>query len=172
MGTEEELAREQVVELLKFYKNERENLIPILQEIQAKLGYLPQEAMEEVAHFINIPAGSVYGVATFYNQFRFIPPGKHPVKVCMGTACHIRGGRIVLESWERKLGIKEKEVTPDREFSLDRVACVGCCTLAPVMLVDETVYGKVMPTKIDGILLGFELAREKTGAKKEDEHSK
>ena len=170
MGTEEELAREQVVELLKFYKNERENLIPILQEIQAKLGYLPQEAMEEVAHFINIPAGSVYGVATFYNQFRFIPPGKHPVKVCMGTACHIRGGRIVLESWERKLGIKEKEVTPDREFSLDRVACVGCCTLAPVMLVDETVYGKVMPTKIDGILLGFELAREKTGAKKEDEH--
>ena len=172
MLNDDHLERERVVEILQTFSNERENLIPVLQKIQVKLGYLPREAIEEVADFIDIPESQVYGVATFYNQFRFIPPGKHPVKVCMGTACHIRGGKIVLDCWERRLGIKEGEVTADREFSIDRVACVGCCTLAPVMLVDEAVYGKVMPTKIDGILMGFELEKEEAGVTKEDESLK
>lgn len=169
MSNEEEIAREQVVELLKTYENERDSLIPILQEIQLRLGYLPLEDMQEVARFMGISESSVYGVATFYNQFRFIPPGKHQVKVCLGTACHIKGGRVVLESWERRLDIKEGEVTLDREFSLDRVACVGCCALAPVMIVDEVVHGKVMPTKIDGILSGFDLEKEKAVKKGENE---
>ena len=103
----------------------------------------------------------VFGVATFYNQFRLSPPGKHPIKVCLGTACHMKGGRIILEAWQRRLSIKVGEVTPDREFSLERVACVGCCAMAPVTVVEENVEGKVSPTRVDGILLSFELEREK-----------
>jgi len=166
---DDQSAKDKVAGLLKFHDNKQESLIPILQKIQVEFGYLPREAIDAVADHIDVPESQVYGVATFYNQFRFIPPGKHPVKVCMGTACHIRGGKIILDCWERRLNIKEGEVTEDREFSLDRVACVGCCTLAPVMLVNDTVYGKVMPTKIDGLLMGFELEKKEAGAKKEDE---
>lgn len=136
------------------------NLIPILQRVQGELGYVPPEAMEEVAGHLNLPAIDVYGVVTFYNQFRLTPPGKHQVKVCMGTACHMKGGNIILESWERRLKIKVGETTEDREFSLERVACVGCCTMAPVALVDEEVHGRFTPTKVDGLLFTYQLEKE------------
>lgn len=144
------------------FDRDKGNLIPILQRIQGELGYIPLEAMEVVAKHLNIPAVDVYGVVTFYNQFRLTPPGKHQIKVCMGTACHMKGGHIILDSWERRLGIKVGETTEDREFSLERVACVGCCTLAPVTLFDEEVIPKITPTKVDGLLFAHQLAKKST----------
>ena len=150
----------QILDLLHPYPREPQYLIPLLQEIQETLGYLPQEAMERVAAHLNLPESEIYSVATFYNQFRFHPPGKHPVKVCVGTACHVKGASVILESWERRLNIKVGQTTSDREFSLDRVACVGCCALAPVAIVGEKVHSHMAPTKVDGLLLAFQLERE------------
>ena len=144
----------------KFGK-QRGNLIPILQSIQAKNAYLPPEAIRMVADHLDIPASEVYGVATFYNQFRFNPPGKNPIRVCMGTACHVRGADIILENFERKLEIGEGETTEDREFSIDSVACVGCCALAPVAVVKDTVYGKMQPSKVEGIILRTRIEKER-----------
>ncbi len=151
---------------LKRFGRKRGNLIPILQKVQGRLGYLPREAMIEIARFLNIPDIDVYGVVTFYNQFRLNPPGRHSIRVCLGTACHMKGGYITLDAWKRRLGIAQGETTPDREFDLDTVACVGCCTMAPVTVVDNKPEGKVEPTKVDGILLAFELEREKKNKKK------
>lgn len=142
-----------VNEVLKAIENTTENLIPILQKVQARLGYLPEPAMEMIAAGLAVPAADVYGLATFYNQFRLSPPGKHQVKVCMGTACYMVGGKIALESFERRMEIREGETSLDRLYSLERVACVGCCTMAPVVVVDEVVEGKVTPTRVDGIML-------------------
>jgi len=149
---EDESITEQITPILKKYKRERKNLIPILQDIQDALHYLPLEAIIEVAGFFDIAPSAVYGVVTFYNQFRMVPPGKHPVKVCLGTACHMKNGELISEAWERELGIKVGEVTEDRQFDLERVACVGCCAMAPVAVVDEEVHGQVTPTKIQGIV--------------------
>lgn len=149
-----------IQDFLRSYPKAPEILIPLLQKIQETLGFLPREAMEKVAFHLDISESEVYGVATFYNQFRFHPPGKHPVKVCVGTACHVKGARVILESWERRLNIKAGQTTADREFSLDRVACVGCCALAPVAVVGEKVHGHMAPTKVDGLLLAFQLERE------------
>ncbi len=140
---------------------ERSQLIPALQLIQSKLAYLPPEAVRMVAEHLNISSSEVYGVATFYNQFRFNPPGRNPVKVCLGTACHVKGGDIILENFERKLEIKEGETTLDREFSIDRVACVGCCALAPVAVVGETVHGHMQPSKVEGLVLRARIEKEK-----------
>ena len=136
-------------------------LIDLLQDIQELHGYLPDREMLSVAQHVDIPVSRVYGVATFYNQFRFNPPGKHPVKVCLGTACHVRGGDIILENFERKLEIREGETTADREFSIEKVACVGCCALAPVALVGDTVHGSMAPSKVEGLVLRIEVDNEK-----------
>ena len=146
--------------ILERYGEERKNLIPILQSIQALHAYLPPEAIAQVAAHLNITAADVYGVATFYNQFRFVPPGRHPIKVCMGTACHVKAADIILENFERKLEINEGETTPDREFSIERVACVGCCALAPVALMGETVHGHMAPSKVEGLIMRVRLERE------------
>ena len=157
---EAEIIRHLPNDLTRFEKK-RAQLIPILQMVQEKLKYLPPEAIKLVADYLEIPNSQVFGVATFYNQFRFNPPGKHPVKVCLGTACHVRGGDIILENFERKLEIKEGETTPDREFSVERVACVGCCALAPVALIGDDVHGKMAPSKVEGLILGFQIQKEK-----------
>ncbi len=161
--------REQILatvdEILNNHQINRDQLIPILQKVQAKLGYLPGPAMDKIAAVAGIPAVEVYGLATFYNQFRLKPPGDHQLKVCMGTACYMVGGQIALDSFERRLEIKEGETTADRKFSLERVACVGCCTMAPVVVVDDTVESHVTPTRVDGILLSFE-GEENKGEKK------
>ncbi|MGB9825638.1 MAG: NADH-quinone oxidoreductase subunit NuoE [Desulfofundulus sp.] len=155
--TEEEkrVAVERTVNILKHYSRERGNLIPILQQVQENLGYVPAVAMEEVARYLDIPPVDVYSVVTFYNQFRLVPPGRHKVRVCMGTACHMKGGHIILDCWKRRLGIDVNQVTPDREFSLERVACVGCCTMAPVTVIDDEVHGRVTPTRVDGLLFSY-----------------
>jgi NADH-quinone oxidoreductase subunit E len=143
------------------FEKERKNLIPILQLIQERHQYLPAEAIHMVGKYLGIPPAEVYGVATFYNQFRFNPPGRHPIKVCLGTACHVKGGEIILENFERKLEIKDGETTPDREFSIERVACVGCCALAPVTVMGETVHGNMAPSKVEGLILRVEVEKEK-----------
>lgn len=159
--TEEEQEQvEQIRSRLPDFEKTRSNLIPMLQMVQNTLGYLPLEAVRPVAAYLSLPATEIYGVASFYNQFRFNPPGKYPIRVCMGTACHVRGGDIILENFERKLDIKEGETTADREFSLERVACVGCCALAPVALVGETVYGHMAPSKIEGLFTRIQVEKE------------
>jgi len=134
-------------------KKDRRYLIAILQALQRKLGYISKEAMLKIAEFLNVPGAAVYGIATFYNQFRFTPPGKHPVNVCMGTACHLGGGRIVLEAMARELKIEVGAITEDKEFSLDRVACVGCCALAPVVVIGGTVYPRMNAQKVEEVLV-------------------
>jgi len=155
---------------LSNFQKERSELIPILQMIQEKFQYLPPEALSLVASHVDIPPADVYGVATFYNQFRFHPPGKHPVKVCLGTACHVKGGDIILENFERKLEISEGETTADKEFSIERVACVGCCALAPVALLGETVHGNMAPSKVEGLILRIEVEKEKARREKEKQN--
>ncbi|MGM0651745.1 MAG: NADH-quinone oxidoreductase subunit NuoE [Bacillota bacterium] len=167
MEGEKETILSIVDEVLSSSTKQKEDLIPILQKVQAKLGYLPALAMEKIAEGTNIPAADIYGLATFYNQFRLNPPGDHEVKVCLGTACYMVGGDITLESFERRMEIKEGETTPDRRYSLERVACVGCCTMAPVVVVDDQVEGKVTPTRVDGIMLEL----EGNSGKPEDEGS-
>ncbi len=160
MTTEEATIREETKRILNRFGKKRANLIPILQKVQDKLDYLPQEAMLEIAQFLEIPPIDVYGVVTFYNQFRLHPPGKHSIKVCLGTACHMKGGYITLDAWKRRLGIELRQTTPDREFDLDTVACVGCCVMAPVTVIDDKPEGKVEPTRVDGLLLAFERERQ------------
>lgn len=150
----------------------RGNLIPILQMAQTCVGYLPEVVLRLVAEHLAISPSEVYGVATFYNQFRFNPPGRNPVKVCLGTACHVRGGDIILENFERKLGIHEGETTADREFSIERVACVGCCALAPVTLVGEMVHGHMAPSKVEGLVLRVQIEKEKQEREKRTHGSK
>lgn len=158
--------REKTRQVLKRFSRKRSNLIPILQKVQHKLGYLPKEAMLEVASFLDIPDIDVYGVVTFYNQFRLNPPGRHSVRVCLGTACHMKGGYITLDAWKRRLKINPGETTPDREVDLDTVACVGCCTMAPVTVVDSKPEARVDPTRVDGVMLAFEQERKKRGKKR------
>jgi NADH-quinone oxidoreductase subunit E len=158
---EEKEIEEKTREIFSRLGSKRENLIPILQQIQEAFGYLPSGAMVEVARFLKIPEIDVYSVVTFYNQFRLTPPGKHSIRVCMGTACHVKGGHITLEAWQRRLKIEPGETSSDREFDLDTVACVGCCAMAPVTVVDKKVEAKADPTRVDGILLSYQLQKEK-----------
>lgn len=158
---EEEVMTRDIARRLSGLSKNRSDLIPILQMIQEKHAYISSEAIKLVSDHLDIAPCEVYGVATFYNQFRFTPPGKHQIKVCLGTACHVRGGDIILENFERKLEIRSGETTPDREFSIERVACVGCCALAPVTVLDETVQGNMAPSKVEGLLLGFRIEKEK-----------
>ncbi len=164
---EEQAALKNIVSKLSTFEKQRGNLIPILQMIQEKIAYLPQETLKMVAEHLGILECEVYGVATFYNQFRFHPPGNHPIKVCLGTACHVRAGDIILENFERKLEISEGETTPDREFSIERVACVGCCALAPVAIIGETLHGNMAPSKVEGLLLRIEIEKEMAERKKQ-----
>lgn len=167
LTAEEQAALKNIASKLSTFETQRGNLIPILQMIQEKIAYLPPETLKMVAEHLGILECEVYGVATFYNQFRFHPPGKHPVKVCLGTACHVRAGDIILENFERKLEISEGETTPDREFSIERVACVGCCALAPVAIIGETLHGNMAPSKVEGLLMRIEIEKEMEERKKQ-----
>jgi len=171
LDKEEQEILDDVASRLPGFEREKSNLIPILQMIQQRHSYLAPGSIKMVAKYLDIPTCEVYGVATFYNQFRFIPPGKHHIKVCLGTACHVRGGDIILENFERKLGIKDGETTPDREFSMEHVACVGCCALAPVVVVQEDIHGNVAPSKVEGLVLGFQIEKEKQEREKHENES-
>ncbi|HUT52664.1 MAG TPA: NADH-quinone oxidoreductase subunit NuoE [bacterium] len=140
--------------ILARYDRRRRNLIPILQDTQDKMGYLLEDAVDRIAAHLGLSSNDVFGVATFYAQFRFHPPGKHHIKVCQGTACHVRGGNLILESVVRKLGIAPGETSEDREYSLERVACFGSCALAPVVVIDDKVYGRLTPKKTEKLIEG------------------
>lgn len=139
-------------EITSRYSRESGNLIPILQEAQEKFGYLPEEVMQRFARFLRLPESTVYGVSTFYAQFKLTPTGKRLVKVCRGTACHVRGGARILREVQKRLGIKPGETTSDLEYSLETIACFGSCALAPVMVIDKNVYGRMTTTKVGQIL--------------------
>jgi NADP-reducing hydrogenase subunit HndA len=138
------------------YGNAPSELINILKDTQSLLGYLPEEAQTVVARKLHIPASKVYGVVTFYAFFTMKPKGKHPISVCLGTACYVRGAEKILEELKRQLDIDVGETTPDGKFSLDCLRCVGACGLAPVMVIGEKVYGRVQPTEIRHILQEFD----------------
>ncbi|MBI4514462.1 MAG: NADH-quinone oxidoreductase subunit NuoE [Deltaproteobacteria bacterium] len=141
-----------IAEILASYPPRRENLIGLLQEIQERHGYLSQDALHALADASGISENEIYGVATFYAQFRFRPPADHTIHVCQGTACHVRGGQQLLFDFEERLNIKAGEMTADQRFGLERVACVGCCALAPVVLVDGQVRAGMKPKQVRGLL--------------------
>ncbi|MBV5318984.1 MAG: NADH-quinone oxidoreductase subunit NuoE [Desulfobulbaceae bacterium] len=138
--------------ILAEYGRERDNLIPLLQEVQEHLQYLSPEAIRLVADHLDLSENDVYGVATFYTQFRFIPPGLHHVRVCQGTACHVRGSDMILDAISRTTGIEPGETSEDGKFSLERVACFGSCALAPVVVLDDKVYGRMTAAKTKKII--------------------
>jgi len=144
--------KEKLDEILSHYSGKREELIPILQEAQEQFSYLPLEVMVEIAKFLRMPESAVFGVSTFYAQFKFTPTGKRKVRLCRGTACHVRGAPRILDEVERHLGIKPGETTDDLEYSLETIACFGSCALAPVIVVDNNVYGRMTPRKVAQIL--------------------
>jgi NADH-quinone oxidoreductase subunit E len=128
------------------------DLVPVLQRAQAELGYLSPDIVQRIARWLKISENEVFGVATFYAQFRFTPPGRHRLRVCLGTACHVKGGVQMLHTLERRLGIEAGQTTADGEYDLERVACLGCCALAPVFTLDATIYGQMSVLKLQGIL--------------------
>jgi len=140
--------------VLKHYDEKRENLIPLLQDVQERLTYLPPEAIERIAAHLGLSENDVFGVATFYSQFRFQPRGKHNVRVCQGTACHVMGGARVLEQIIKQLGVEPGQTTEDGRFTLETVNCIGACALAPAMFVDKDTHGRIKPEKIAEILNG------------------
>ena len=139
--------------ILNDAQGRRGMLIAVLQKVQEKVGYLPGDAMQMISDRLALSRSQVYGVASFYKHFHFKPRGKKIVKVCMGTACHVRGGKAVLNEIEGKLGIKEGETTEDRSVTLETVGCVGCCALAPVLTVnDQDLYGELTPKMVNDII--------------------
>jgi NADH-quinone oxidoreductase E subunit len=141
-----------IEQILARFSRQRDSLIPILQEVQQQYGYLPAEAMQEIADYLHLASSTVYSIGTFYSQFRFVPGGRSSVKICCGTACHVRGGARLLHDTERQLGIKPGETTTDGEYNLETVACVGACALAPVVIVDDRVYGRMTSSDARSIL--------------------
>jgi NADH-quinone oxidoreductase subunit E len=127
-------------------------LIQVLQDIQDRLHWLPPEALEQVADALGVPLVKVYGVATFYRSFSLSPRGRHICTVCLGTACHVRGGEAVMEQFERKLGIAAGETTPDGAYTLERVNCLGACALAPLAVVDGRYHGQMTEAKVEAVL--------------------
>jgi len=149
-GSSPEYSR--VDKIVESYSCEESALIMILQEIENLYGYLPAWALRHVSEKLNVPMIQVYGVASFYDAFHLTPRGKHLIRVCLGTACYLRGSARVLEALQRELSIKEGETTPDLEFSLQSVRCLGACALAPVMIVGERYFDKMTPTKVRSVL--------------------
>lgn len=151
----EQPVRDNAREIVAAVGRDPEYAIPLLQEIQKRHGYLPEELLEAVACESGIPPADLYGVATFYSQFRFVPQGKYLIRVCKGTACHVAGADILLSTLREGLGISEGGTTEDGFFSLETVACLGCCSLAPVVMIGEKVYGKLTAGKVKKILKGY-----------------
>jgi NADH:ubiquinone oxidoreductase subunit E len=143
-------------EVINEHKEKSQDLIMVLHKAQGLFGYLPRKVQEMVAEGLNVSLNEVYGVVTFYNFFSTVPQGRHGVKVCLGTACYVRGSQKILEKTERELGIKVGGITEDRRYSLSVVRCIGACGLAPAMLVDEDVYGRVKTTNAMGIIEKYE----------------
>jgi len=146
---------ERLSEILSSYQGREEELIAILQQVQQVFGYLPEPAMRKIAKFLKLPESTVFGVGTFYAQFKLVPSGRNIIRVCRGTACHVRGGARILREVEKNLGIKPGESTPDLECSLETVACIGACALAPTMVVNNETHGQMTAKKVTEVLERF-----------------
>ena len=147
--------------ILSVFKGKKGALIPMLQRVQEEFGYLPEEALAQIAGFLKLPVSQVFSVATFYAHFYFTRRGDHLVRVCQGTACHVRGARDILETAQHLLGIKTGQTTEDYKYSLERVACVGSCAMAPVVLLDSDVHAKVSPLDLKFKLMDRLLVEDK-----------
>lgn len=137
--------------ILKEHEGQNDALITMLQEIQEAYSYLPEEVLEHLSERAKIPMSKIYAVATFYAQFYLTPRGRNTIRLCRGTACHVRGAARILDAVERELGISEGGTTPDLEYTLETVACIGACALAPTMVINEDTYGKLTPNKVEEV---------------------
>lgn len=151
-----ELDTKELTGIFEGFDKGRDSLIPILQAVQGKYGWLPEDALGAISDYLGISHSEIFGVATFYTQFKFTKQGEHSVKVCQGTACHVRGGSKIMNEVVKTLGIKPGQTTEDYKFSLDRVACFGSCALSPVVVVDDVVYGRMTPQKARQLLKEIE----------------
>jgi NADH-quinone oxidoreductase subunit E len=138
-------------DILSRYQGKANELIPILLDVQDNFSYLPEEAIKFIAGFIGMPEGNIYSVSSFYSQFRLTPIGRQHITVCRGTACHVRGAPQILSEIEREIGIAEGETSDDLEYSLESVACIGCCALAPCLKVNNIVHGEMTAQKVEGL---------------------
>lgn len=158
---------EKIDEIIEYHRADKSKLIGILQDVQAEYNWLPEDALRYIAKRLHVPLTDVFGIVTFYKSFSLEPRGKHLVRVCLGTACHVRGGLRIMETAERILGIKADETTADYKFTLEGVNCLGCCALGPVMVVDKEYYGNLPPRKVEKILSDYGY----TSADKEEKHT-
>jgi len=145
-----------VAAIIQKYDGDKGQLVSILQDIQTEHRYLPKEALDEVVALLGVPASQVYSVATFFKAFSLTPRGRHLIKVCLGTACHVRGAAKVVEKIELDLGVKRTETTPDQRYTLETVNCVGCCALGPMVMIDEKYHGQISSDKVSPLLAKYE----------------
>jgi len=155
LAEQEATVEKRLNEILSSYEGRDDELIPILQQVQQVFGYLPEPAMKRIAKFVKLPESTVFGVGTFYAQFKLVPSGRNIIRVCRGTACHVRGGARILREVEKHLGIKPGESSPDLEYCLETVACIGACALAPTMVVNNATHGQMTTKKVAGVLEPF-----------------
>ena len=146
------MAKDTFDRMMQDFTGEPADLIPVLQRVQERDGYLSPAAMERVSRWLKVTPNEIYGVATFYAQFRFHPPGRHHIKACLGTACHVQGGEQLLDVLERRLEVRPGETTADGEYDVERVACLGCCALAPVVTIDDKAYSQMSVLKLQRLL--------------------
>ncbi len=149
------VAADEAREIVALIGSGSDKVIPLLQEIQKRHNYLPEDLVEAVADEIEVPVADIYGVATFYSQFRFTPMGKHLIKVCKGTACHVQGADMLSSVLSEELGLDGEGTTSDMEFTMETVACLGCCSLAPVVMIDGKVFGKLTSSKVRKLIKGY-----------------
>lgn len=153
-GTPEQ--QEQLDAVIAAHKGEEGAAMPILQEAQSIYGYLPEEVQKYISLALDIPLSEVYGISTFYSQFQLNPKGEHPVAVCLGTACYVKGSGLLMDKLEEMLGIGSGEITEDCKFSLDATRCIGACGLAPVLTIGDDVYGRLVPDDLKDILAKYQ----------------
>lgn len=152
--------------IVKAHERKQASLIPVLQEVQAEYGYLPEAAMEAVGGSLNLSVTQIFAVVTFYKQFRLTPQGEHLIKVCHGTACHVAGAEGLSVALRQDLGVEDGETTKDRKFTLESVACLGCCSLAPVIMVSDDTHGRLTPDKAKKVVAKY--GGEKAGAGRQE----
>jgi len=152
-GTKEQ--EQELMEAISKHKNQKGALMPVIQEAQRIYGYMPEEVQRMVSEGMGVSLSEIYGIVTFYSQFSLTPKGKYKIVICMGTACYVIGAGKILERFEKELGIKDGECTPDMKFSLDGARCVGACGLAPVLSINEDVHGKIKEEDVPGILAKY-----------------
>ena len=147
----------QIEVILRHFPGKQESeLIPILQQVEQLEGYISKEAVEKISRHLRISRSTVFGVASFYSQFKFNPPGRHSIKICLGTACHVQGGDFLSTALQRQIGIEPGQTTADRRFDLERVACLGCCAQAPVMMIDHQIISRMSVIRLKEVLQKYE----------------